>query len=157
MKERLTEFTLRKAIAADFDFIWQLRLVTMKSIISKSYGWHEPTQREYAAESLNGNIVLVENNKAGVITISDWQDQLHLTFMALLPKYQGLGLGTELINYAKNRASEEGKPLTLQVLKNNPVKLFYEKQDFQVCDRNSVEKLLMQWKPSTTSDNYKIN
>ena len=156
MKERPI-FTLRRAISTDFDFIWQLRLLTMKSIISRSYGWHEPTQREYAAESLNGNIVIVENNKAGVITISDWQDQLHLTFIALLPQYQGSGLGTELINYAKNRASEEGKPLTLQVLKDNPVKLFYEKQGFQIGDRNGVEKLLMRWQPDATSDNYKIN
>ena len=42
MKER-PMFTLQKAIAADLDFIWQLRITTMKSIVSKSYGWNEQT------------------------------------------------------------------------------------------------------------------
>ena len=157
MKEQPTEFTLRKAIATDFDFIWQLRIATMKNAISTSYGWHGPTQKEYAAESLNGDLVLVKNSKAGVMTISDWQDQLHLTFVALLPQYQRRGLGTELINHAKNRAEKASKPLTLQVLKNNPAKLFYQKQGFQIGDRHGGEKLLMRWEPSTASDNYVID
>lgn len=139
-------FALRRAIARDLEFIWQLRVVTMKDIISASYGWDESTQKEYAAESLQGEIVLVENNQAGVITILDWQDQLHITFIALLPQYRGRGLGTKLIEYAKNRAAKESKPLTLQVLKDNSVKLFYEKQGFQVYDRNGDKKLLMRWK-----------
>lgn len=62
MNRQPLKFTLQKAIASDFDFIWQLRVTTMKNAIAKSYGWDEPTQQSYAAESLNGDIVLVENN-----------------------------------------------------------------------------------------------
>lgn len=75
MKERPTEFTLRSAIADDWEFIWQLRIVTMKSPISRSYGRHEARQRGYAAESLRDDIVLVENNQAGVITISNLNEK----------------------------------------------------------------------------------
>lgn len=148
MDRRTVEFILRKAIASDLEFIYQLRIATLKSTISKSYGWNEQTQRNYAAESLKGNIVLVEGDRAGVITISDWQDQLHLTFIALLPQYQGRGIGSKLIEYAKDRARSNNKPLTLQVLEINPAKLFYEKQGFEVCGHDGVEKLLMQWKPT---------
>ena len=139
------KFILRKAIASDLDFIWQLRVIVMKDIISKSYGWDEQIQRSYATESLNGEIVLVEGNKAGVITISDWGDQLHLTFIALLPQYQNQGLGSKLIRYAQNKAKESSKPLTLQVLKSNAVRHFYEKHGFQIYARNGTEKLLMRW------------
>ena len=150
MNNRPLKFSLRPAIASDFEFIWQLRVTTLKEAISQSYGWDEPTQRSYAAESLAGNIVLVKSNRVGVITISDWSDQLHLTFVALLPQYQGRGLGSQLIKYARNKATVECKPLSLQVLKNNPAKLFYEKHGFKAGDCNGAAKLLMQWQP----DNY---
>lgn len=147
MDNQPLKFSLRPAIASDFDFIWQLRIITLQEVISQSYGWDEHTQRSYAAESLAGNIVLVEGNKVGVITISDWSDQLHLAFIALLPRYRGRGLGSQLIEYAQNRAKLEHKPLSLQVLKNNPARLFYEKHGFKAGDRNGAEKLLMQWQP----------
>lgn len=150
MNQKADNYTLRQAIASDLEFIWQLRIVTMKDIIFASYGWDESTQRQYAAESLQGNIVLVEGNRAGVITLSDWQDQLHLTFIALLPQYQGRGLGAELTDYAKKRAYIENKPLTLQVLKNSSVRIFYQKQGFKIYDRNSAEKILMQWQPTAS-------
>ena len=95
--------------------------------------------------------MLVEGDRAGVITISNWQDQLHLTFIALLPQYQGRGLGTELIYYTKERAKRNHKPLTLQVLEISPARLFYQKQGFEVYDRNGADKLLMQWKPPVSS------
>ena len=144
------KFSLRPAIASDYDFIWELRIVTMKEVISSSYRWDEDTQRSYAAESLDGKIILVENSRVGVITISDWGNQLHLTFLALLPQYQDRGLGSRLIGYAQHQAKINNKPLTLQVLKTNSTKLFYEKHGFKVCDRNGAAKLLMQWQP----DNY---
>ena len=149
MNHQPIKFTLRKAIASDLDFIWRLRLITMQETIAKSYGWDEQIQQNYAAESLKGEIILVEGNKAGVITISDWGDQLHLTFIALLPQYQHRGLGSKLIGYAQNKAKESSKPLTLQVLESNAARLFYEKHGFRVYARNGTEKLLMRWQHNT--------
>lgn len=153
MNSQPVKFTLRKAIASDFAFIWQLRVTTMKKAIALSYGWDEPTQQGYAAESLNGEIVLVEDERVGVVTIFDWGNQLHLTWIAVSPQYQGKGLGTQLIKYAQNQARKKNQPLTLQVLGINSAKLFYEKQGFQVYDRNGTEKLLMRWQPRELSEN----
>lgn len=71
----------------------------------------------------------------------------------MLPQYQGMGLGTELIEYAQAQAKRNNKPLTLQVLRINTARLFYEKQGFQVYDRNGTEKLLMRWQPSELYEN----
>ena len=65
------DFLLRRATASDWEFIWALRVTTMKDLISQSYGWDEPLQRSHAAESLNGEIVLVDGQAAGVLTLSD--------------------------------------------------------------------------------------
>ncbi len=117
-------------------------------MITRSSGWDEHAQRNYAVESLNGYIVLVEENCAGVITLSDWEDQLHLTWLAVLPQYQGQGLGTELIKYAQSQARLSNKPLTLQVLGANSAKSLYERLGFWVYDHNGPEKLLMRWQPN---------
>jgi hypothetical protein len=63
-KRALMTFRLRKAEGADLDFIWRLRVATMKEAISQSYGWDEGTQRGYAAESLRGEIVLIDERRS---------------------------------------------------------------------------------------------
>jgi ribosomal protein S18 acetylase RimI-like enzyme len=138
-------YALRKASSADWEFIWQLRIKTMKDYVSQSYGWDENVQRHYAEESLNGDIVVVDGKPAGVLTLSDWGDQLHLTWMAILPEYQGKGLGSQLINYCQQQADQAGKTLTLQVLRNNPAALLYKRHGFEIYAQNDPHKLLMRW------------
>jgi ribosomal protein S18 acetylase RimI-like enzyme len=138
-------FNLRKAEEADLDFIWRLRVATMKEGISPSYGWDEETQRGYAAESLRGEIVLIDERPVGVLTLADWTHELHLVWMAILPEMQRQGLGTALIEHCQRHALEAGKPLTLQVLRNSPAVSLYERFGFQVYDQNGPYKLLMRW------------
>jgi len=138
-------FRLRKAEEADLDFIWRLRVATMKETISQSYGWDEETQRGYAAESLRGEIVLIDEKPVGVLTLVDWGDQMHLVWMAVLPEMRRQGLGGEMIEYCQQQAFEAGKPLTLQVLRNNPAVSLYKRHGFEVYDQNGPHKLLMRW------------
>ena len=139
------EFRLRPAEPSDLDFIWRLRQVTMRPVIEASYGWDEATQRGYAQESLLGTIVLVGDEPAGVMTLADWGDQLHLVWMAVAPHAQRRGLGSALIEYCQRRARELSKPLTLQVLQNNPAVKLYERYGFEVYDRSGPHRLLMRW------------
>ncbi|MGH9768734.1 MAG: GNAT family N-acetyltransferase [Blastocatellia bacterium] len=87
------KFRLRKAEETDLDFIWRLRVATMKETVIQSYGWDEETQRGYAAESLQGEIVLIDEKPVGALTLADWGDQTHLVWMAVLPERQRQGLG----------------------------------------------------------------
>ena len=139
------EFELRPATAADWDFIWDLRVRTMKPLISESYGWDENLQRVYAVDSLLGQIVLVDGQPIGVLTLSDWCDQFHVTWMAVCPSFQGRGLGSALIAHCQRLAAEARKPLTLQVLRTNPALRLYERCGFQVYGQDESDKLLMRW------------
>jgi ribosomal protein S18 acetylase RimI-like enzyme len=117
----------------------------MKPLISESYGWDENLQRVYAVDSLLGHIVLVGGQPIGVLTLSDWCDQFHVTWMAVCPSFQGRGLGSALIAHCQRLAAEAGKPLTLQVLRTNPALKLYERCGFQVYDQDESDKLLMRW------------
>lgn len=140
-------FSLRKAERADLDFIWRLRIATMKEAISHSYGWNEETQRGYAAESLRGEIVLVDERPVGVLTLADWTNELHIVWVAILPEMQRHGLGSALIGYCRRQALKAGKPLTLQVLRDSPAVRLYERHGFHIYDQNGSHKLLMRWVP----------
>ncbi|MEO0375232.1 MAG: GNAT family N-acetyltransferase [Cyanobacteria bacterium P01_A01_bin.17] len=144
------EYRLRKAAKEDWSFIWSLRVTTMKDQINDTYGWEENTQKSYAQESLHGEIVLIDEMPVGVTTLADWGDQLHLVWIAILPARQGLGLGKALVKYCQQQASARNKPLSLQVLRNNPALWLYEKQGFEIYDQNGPYKLLMRWQPNFT-------
>lgn len=120
----------------------------MTDVITNSYGWDETLQMSYAQESLNGEIVLLGGHAVGVITLAEWADQLHLVWMAVLPRMQGQGLGTALIKYSQQKARALNKVLTLQVLKINPACSLYEKCGFENFDENGPHKLLMRWPPN---------
>ncbi|MBE9007926.1 GNAT family N-acetyltransferase [Fortiea sp. LEGE XX443] len=78
----------------------------MKDMIGQSYGWDEDIQRSYARESLTGKLVLVHGVAVGVITLSDWGEQLHLSWLAIVPEMQRQGLGGNLIQYCKQQATK---------------------------------------------------
>ena len=143
-------FQLRKTGKDDWTFIWFLRVTTMKDLINETYGWDENTQRGYAEESLNGEIVLVEGKPVGVITLSDWGDQLHLVWMAIVPLMQRQGLGTALVSYCQQQAYNRCKALTLQVLQNNPALSLYSRCGLEIYERKGPHKLLMRWQPKAT-------
>ena len=136
---------LRKADKQDWDFIWSLRVATMKDTIACSYGWDENTQRSYAEESLKGEIVLIAGMPVGVITLSDWEDQLHLTWIAVLPEMQGQGIGTELLQYSQQQAVKKQKPLTLQVSPSHSIVQLYQRCGFEIYSQDSQGKIKMRW------------
>jgi ribosomal protein S18 acetylase RimI-like enzyme len=90
-------------------------------------------------------VVQVHGTPVGVITLSDRGDELHLTWMALLPQYQRLGLGTALVRHAQERARSLGRPLTLQVLRQNPAVEFYERVGFHAYATSGPHVILMKW------------
>ena len=70
--------------------------------------------------------------------------------MAIQPEMQRQGLGGALIEHCQRRALEADKPLTLQVLRDNPAVSLYKRYGFEVYDQNGPHKLLMRWLPPVT-------
>lgn len=138
-------YTLRAATRNDWDFIWSLRQETMRPTIDAAYGWVESAQKEYARASLAGRIVLLDDKPAGVVTITDWGHELHIVWMAVVPAVQGRGLGTALLAQACEEAVALSKPLTLQVLRNNPAMRLYERHGFEAYEENGPHRILMRW------------
>jgi len=67
------------------------------------------------------------------VATSEEPDGLHLTYLMLLPEYQGRGIGSELIREVIAGATTMGRPLLLHVLKvNKRAQGFYHRHGFEI-------------------------
>lgn len=88
-----------------------------------------------------------ENNSVGFISYFTKDHECEITTLYILPQYQGLGLGSKLMNSVIDDISQYDRcsALSLWVLKTNlPAINFYEKFDFKSngqCDEELYEDI----------------
>ncbi len=126
------EIRLRSITSGDLDFMWKLHNEALREYVEKTWGWDDERQRGYVAEivdSKEGNVVVVDGEDAGVWYVIEYEDEILLNSIRLLPEFQRRGVGTQLITQLLGR---HDKPVRLQVLKVNPARSLYERLGFEV-------------------------
>jgi ribosomal protein S18 acetylase RimI-like enzyme len=147
----MKNYTLRPATNDDYDFLYHLIEFCLKEYIEATWGWDDDFQQSRFAEhfKITGcQTVLVNGGNAGQITTRKQDDSDFIAAIYILPEFQNQGLGSVLIEEVMAKAAENGRPVTLQVLKaNQPARRLYERLGFVV----TAEKLThyaMQWDPN---------
>lgn len=131
MKYNTVTYSLRTATNEDLDFMFQLRRKTMKPFFENTIGWEDSKEFEKAIDELfNAKIVMVNNEKSGVLKIVHKTDELHLHQMQIEPKYQNHGLGSELIRNTISQSESLHLPITLFVINSSPAKCLYARFGF---------------------------
>lgn len=126
-------YTLRPVVEADFDFLWALKIATLKPYIEKLYGWDETQAALILRQVMDkAHMVLVEGEPAGVLKVIVENNFVHLAEIGLMPERQGQGLGTQIIRDVLDAADREGLPVELQVFSANPATKLYERLGFGV-------------------------
>ncbi len=144
------KFTLRQATAADYDFLFALHAAAMRPYVEATWGeWNAEWQAEYFARKFDPSprqIIQVNGQDAGVVVVEYRAGDLYLALIELLPPFQGLGIGTQIIQELVTRAWQEGVPLSLHVLKSNPLALeLYSRLGFKIVEEEKIRyKLTLQ-------------
>ena len=87
-------------------------------------------------------IILYNKKPAGRIFWVERETEIALIDLALLPRFQGKGIGKTIIEQVQQKAARKNKAVTLSVLKGNPAKRLYERLGFKkVDDKNNYEYL----------------
>ncbi len=147
METNKIEFNLRNATINDIEFIFQLRVQTMKKDFDNTFGWQDDEQRNRAADEIqHAQIIIVDQKDIGVIKLIPKIDELHLHQMQILHEYQGKGIGTELTRRVLDRAVKQDIPVTLLVLKGASAKRIYDRLGFFVTDEYE-NNYRMRWQP----------
>jgi len=82
----------------------------------------------------------------GRLYLDEWESELRLIDIALLPGARGGGVGTALLEDLIEAAAGKGKPLSIHVERNNPAMKLYRRLGFAKADEHGVYDLMI-WTP----------
>lgn len=136
-------YTLRQAKDADLDFLLNLRRITMDRYLSNQ-GVDISDKEHLFRIKYNfedAYIIQIDNKDVGLFKASflPEKSQWYIFQIQILPSYQGLGIGRELITGLCEQAKLDAVSVGLSVLKCNPAKKLYDSLGFNVVDTNSAE------------------
>ncbi len=149
--------TLRPIEASDLDFLLHVYASTREDEMALT-GWPSnqiaeflqmqfTAQHRYYLEQLppsEFNIIEADGESIGRIYVGDWDDDVRLIDIALLPEHRNQGIGTHLIRDVMARAARLSKPVRLHVEQNNPARRLYERLDFEILEERGVN-VFMEW------------
>lgn len=130
------EFQTRQATAEDREPLFALYDKVLRKHIADIWGWNDEWQRKdfndhFHAEEIG---VLTELGRViGYMQVEDRDEALWLRMIAILPEYQGKGIGGCVLRQLIQKANCQAKDVALVVFKiNTDARRFYERFGFKV-------------------------
>lgn len=115
-------WTLRPATTGDRDFIVEVNRVAMGAYLEAAFDWDESAQRAYFDKRFDpsgGQVIQVGGVDVGEMLVEERPDELCVVRLALLPDWQGRGIGSAIVRTLVDRAHELESALVLDVFKSN--------------------------------------
>lgn len=129
---------LQEAVSGDANLIFEIYKELFLSHIETIWGWSEAWQRLNFDEEWKAARtwrIESEGRLAGYIQQRDQPDYVYLLSVAILPDFQGRGIGREIMRGFQKKAAQLGQPLRLSVFRTNPRALsFYQNLGFRVTE-----------------------
>jgi ribosomal protein S18 acetylase RimI-like enzyme len=147
----MSTIDLRPAYPDDYDFVLSVHSAAMRPSVERVYGWDEDWQVRYFQEHFDPaklQIIGYRGTDIGYISIEERRERFFLGMIAILPAYQGCGIGTTLIRRLQQEARRKALPVTLQVLKGNRARGLYERLGFEVTGETDTH-YQMKWSSTT--------
>jgi ribosomal protein S18 acetylase RimI-like enzyme len=132
----------RPAEKSDLNFLLDLRKKTM-NIHLKNSG--VPTDKQTHLDRILhrfdlAKIVSINGIDLGLLKSYHDQDKgWVIVQLQISPDYQGKGIGSKIISDIIDRAASDGCDVTLEVLKENPAKILYQRLGFETISQDNHE------------------
>lgn len=145
------EFTLRPASAADYEWLWELKRMTMQAHVEATWGsWDDVAQEAFFRRSFSPEtvqLILVDAANAGLLHLERTPSELFLANIQIHPAFQNRGLGTAVIKTVMESARLLQLPVRLQVLTvNHAARELYLRLGFAVTSETNTH-VIMRWHP----------
>jgi ribosomal protein S18 acetylase RimI-like enzyme len=135
-------WTVRSATDADRDFLFELHRAAFRPSVEAMWGWDEDEQVAFFDARFDPDrrrIVQVDGVDIGELVVDERPDEIYLARLALLPMWQGRGIGASIVRSLLARAEATAKPVVLQVLHTNPrAAQLYERLGFRRNGRSET-------------------
>jgi len=128
------DIVLRDVTDNDFEWLYDLRTLTMSNYILESGDWftRDSQSNRIIKEYKSIKIVRTGNQDIGMFKVKRQSDKLEIIQIQLLPEYQHMGIGSKLIIDLQIDASRQRMPIFLSVLKVNPARCLYKRLGFKI-------------------------
>ncbi|MEQ1518229.1 MAG: GNAT family N-acetyltransferase [Usitatibacteraceae bacterium] len=125
----------RPAVPDDLDFLLALRKTTMNEhLVSSGMSTSDENHmKRIELEFQSSEILESSGSPVGLIKATRRGNAWELIQIQLVPDFQGLGIGSELIEGLVAEASRVGASVKLSVLKSNRARFLYERLGFVIC------------------------
>jgi ribosomal protein S18 acetylase RimI-like enzyme len=91
-------------------------------------------------ELFNDSHIIQRNGQAiGLLKLGVLADRLHIRQLQILPAYHGLGIGGKVLKVVKKYSIKLKRPITLNVLLDNPALTLYQRCGFEIENKNKLE------------------
>ncbi|OGR62064.1 MAG: hypothetical protein A2X30_01390 [Elusimicrobia bacterium GWB2_63_16] len=114
---------LRKSCEADLSLTFEIKKAALKDYIVATFGpWNEAWQLdEHRKDFSSGqfDVIVADGIDVGYVWIKRTDSSLYLVDVCVLPKHQGSGIGTGIIEKLLSEARTQHLPVELGVFKSN--------------------------------------
>jgi len=143
------KIALRAACDDDVAFARNLYFDTMRATIDRLFGWEQTREEKNFARFFKLNevrIITADEQAVGWIQEQVGETSINLGSFYVVPRMQGRGIGTRVLQILLERAASQSKAMTLAVVKTNPARSFYEKHGFRTTHEDK-HKFYMRAEP----------
>lgn len=140
---------LRHAVAADADWIAELRAVVMRPDLERLGRFDPDRVRARFRDGFHPSwthVIEVDGSAVGCVAVRPAPDATWLEHFYLAPAHQGHGLGTAVLCHVLAQAGA-GVPLRLNVLQGSPARTLYERHGFTVEREDPVDVWMVRGTP----------
>jgi ribosomal protein S18 acetylase RimI-like enzyme len=143
MASEAPQLAFRRASSNDFQFCWPLYRDLMMPLTTELLEWNESGQRRVIEQSLTDSgtfIIVVRGSDIGWLQTRETPQEIYLGQLYVVPSMQSRGIGSAIVRQLCDRAHGEGKAFTLDVMKNNRARLFYERLGFRIIGTSKYKQ-----------------
>jgi ribosomal protein S18 acetylase RimI-like enzyme len=151
---------LRAATDADRPFLLAVYAGTRAEELALVDDWDDAQKAAFVAQQFAAQdayyrehyvgahylVVEVDGVPAGRLYVDQWQDEIRLMDISLLPAARGRGVGGRVLRDLQAEATRCAKPLRIHVERYNPALALYERLGFRLLEERGVY-LFLEWRP----------
>ncbi|WP_158088328.1 GNAT family N-acetyltransferase [Colwellia chukchiensis] len=136
----------RRATPQDKSFLLMLRKASMAKHLKNAGLEYDDAAHLQRVETYftDAFIISYQQRTIGLIKLGQFAESFHIRQLQILPRFQGLGIGSQVLTLLKRKAQTKRIAITLNVLLNNPAKHLYLRHGFVIISSNALEHQ-MRW------------
>lgn len=152
--------SLRPATAGDRGLLHEVYSSTREAELAPT-GWTDDQKAAFVSQQFEAqdshyrqhyvgatfDVILVDGLAAGRFYVARWSTEIRIIDIAVLPTFQGRGIGTALLAGILAEAAAAGKRVSIHVERSNRARRLYERLGFSVVSEAGDVYLLMEWCP----------